>query len=283
MLDKATVKQINEFVYAKPRTIQELALLLKVNWRTADKYTEKIASEDGTISVRTFREGTRGALKIVFWNNLERLAASEVQERLLRQIEHGRKKDDFSPSEIFQFVDKNKRKIVKLREHEYNSYKNFKDFADSLKGATQQILFFSGNMTFSNYPVHDKEIRDILEELAKKKISSKILTRVELAGLNNIKDILALNSRAGWNAVEVRHCYQPLRCSIIDNKVAVLKEILEPEKYAPGELKEKLYLLYYIYDPDWVEWLQKVFWHLFRPAVDAKRRMEGMREVFHTK
>jgi nitric oxide synthase oxygenase domain/subunit len=46
MLDKATIKQINEFVYQKPRTVQELALLLKVNWRTADSYVEKISAEN---------------------------------------------------------------------------------------------------------------------------------------------------------------------------------------------------------------------------------------------
>src|SRR3989338_6630693 len=70
MLEQATIKRINEFVYAKPRTIQEIALLLNVNWRTADSYVQKISEEQGTLSVRTFREGTRGALKVVFWSNL---------------------------------------------------------------------------------------------------------------------------------------------------------------------------------------------------------------------
>ncbi len=282
MLDKATVKQISEFVYAKPRTVQEISLLLKVNWRTADRYVDAIAKDEGTISCRTFREGTRGALKIVFWTNIERLAESEVQEHLLKQIESGRKKGDFSPSEIIHNIDKNKIKIIKLKEHEYNSYKNFKNFADELKEATQQILFFSGNMTWSNYPVHDQKILDILESLARKKISSKVLTRVELAGINNIKNMLAVNNRVGYDAIEVRHRYQPLRCTIIDDKVAILKEVLEPENYAPKELKEKVYLLYYIYDKEWIEWLQRVFWHLYRPAVSAKRRLDVMKPVFHT-
>jgi len=282
MLDKATVKQINEFVYSKPRTVQELALFLKVNWRTADKYVEKIAADEGTVSARTFREGTRGALKIVFWNNLEKLAASEVQEHLLKQIEAGRHRDDFSPSEIFQYVDKNKGKVITLREHEYNSYKNLKDFTDRLKSAKQQILFFSGNMTWSTLANHDSEIRETLEKLGLKKVVSKILTRVELAGLESLKNILAINSKIGYDAIEVRHRYQPLRCTIIDDKVAVFKEVLEPKKYDKGELKERLYLLYYIYDADWIAWLQKVFWHLYRPAVSVKRRMEIMKPVFHS-
>ena len=128
MLDKATIKRINEFVHQKPRATDEIAKLLDVNWRTADKYVHNISENEGTIAVRTFREGTRGALKIVFWKTAEQLAASEVQEYLLRQIESGRRKDDFSPSEIFQFVDKNKGKVVKLMEHEYHSYKNLKNF-----------------------------------------------------------------------------------------------------------------------------------------------------------
>jgi hypothetical protein len=282
MLDKATVKQITDVVYAKPRTIQEISLLLKVNWRTADRYIDTIAKDEGTISCKTFREGTRGALKIVFWNNIEHIAGSEVQEYLLKQIESGRNKGDFSPSEIVQYVDKNKIKIVKLKEHEYNSYKNLKSFLDYLNGAKQQVLFFSGNLTWSKMADHDKEILETLEKLSQKKVVSKVLTRVELAGLDSLKNILATNNRIGYDAIEVRHRYQPLRCTIIDDKVAVLKEVLEPENYAPKELKEKVMLLYYIYDREWIEWLQKVFWHMFRPAVSVKRRLDVMKPVFHT-
>jgi len=283
MLEQATIKKINEFIHAKPRTVQEIALLLKVNWRTADNYVQKIEAHEGTISSRTFRSGTRGALKIVFWNNTGLPGASEVREHLLKQIEAGRHKMDFSPSEIFQFVDKNKGKIIKLRESEYNSKENLNRFLKHLAAAEQQILFFSGNMTWSKMANHDKEIRDLLENLSRKKVSSKILTRVELAGIDSVRDILALNSRVGWDAVEIRHRYQPLRCTIIDDKVAVLREDLDPADYAPKELDEKVSLVYFIYDQEWIDWLQKVFWHLFRPAVSAKRRMELMGPVFHTK
>ena len=273
MLNPELIKKINESVYSKPRTIQEIALLLNVNWRTADNYVEKIAKELGTLSVRTFREGTRGALKIVFWNNIERMHVSEAQERLFRLIESGRKKEDFSPSEIFQYVDTKARRLKILNMAEYGLEENFNDFANLLKSAKSQILFFSGNMTFSNREAHDIKIQNILEDLAKQKITSKVLTRVELAGLKNVQNALAINQRIGWNALEIRHCFQPLRATIIDGDVAVFKEILDPKDFAEGELKEKTYLLYYIYDPDWISWLQKVFWHLFRPAVDAKTRI----------
>ncbi|MEK6845578.1 MAG: hypothetical protein AABY26_02370, partial [Nanoarchaeota archaeon] len=66
MLDSAITKKIEEVVYAKPRSIQEIAQLLNKNWRTADRYIEEIEKNFGTISTRTFRGGTRGALKIVF-------------------------------------------------------------------------------------------------------------------------------------------------------------------------------------------------------------------------
>ena len=67
MLTKDIIQKINEFVYAKPRSVDEIAKLINVNWRTANRYVEKIAVEEGTISAKVFREGTPGALKVVFW------------------------------------------------------------------------------------------------------------------------------------------------------------------------------------------------------------------------
>lgn len=277
MLDRETIKKINEFVYAKPRSVDEIAKYISVNWRTANRYVEKISNEEGAISSKVFREGTRGALKVVFWNNIEKLHASEVQERLFKQIQLGRKKEDFSPSEIFHFVDKKKKKLKIMDEKKYSSASNFKDFAGMLRGAKRQVLFFSGNLTFSNMTYHDKKIRDILEELSKEKISSKILTRVELAGIENIKSTLSINRRVGYDAIEIRHCYQPLRTTIVDEKVAIFKEILDPQIYAKGELKEKMSILYYIYDEDWIGWLQKIFWSLFRSSLDARERVEELK------
>lgn len=277
MLNKELVQKINEFVYTKPRSINEIAKLIQVNWRTANRYIEKMSKDEGTISTTVFREGTPGALKVVFWNNIEKLHASEVQERLFRQIELGRRREDFSPSEIFQFVDKNKKKMRVMDKKQYNSSSNFKDFVDRINGTERQILFFSGNLTFSNITYHDKKIHNILEELGKEKISSKIITRVELAGIKNLENLLSINKRIGYDAIEIRHCYQPLRTTIIDDKEAVFKEVLDPRNYAKGELKHKLYILYYIYDEDWIEWLQKIFWHFFRSSIDAKKRIEELK------
>jgi hypothetical protein len=131
-------------------------------------------------------------------------------------------------------------------------------------------------LTFANLNHKNKTILDIIEELGKKNIVSKILTRVEMAGLGNVKNVLAINNRIGRDVINMRHCYHPLRTIIIDDKVAVLKEILDPKNYSEGELKQKLYLLYYIYDENWIEWLQKVFWNLFRGSINAKQRIENI-------
>ena len=277
MLTKEIIHKINDFVREKPRSVDEIAKHIDVNWRTANRYIEKIAEEEGTISAKVFREGTPGSLKVVFWNSVEKLHSSGIQERLFKQIEIGRRKEDFSPSEIFQFVDGNKKAFKKMTRTQYYSTANFKDFIDHIKQAEKQVLFFSGNLTFTNYSHQGKTVRDVLEELGKRKVLVKILSRVEIAGINNVNSTLSINNRIGFDAIELRHCYQPLRASIIDDKVAVLKEVLDPRNYAGDELKHETYILYYIYDKDWIDWLQKVFWHFFRSSVDAKKRIEELR------
>lgn len=279
MLNTELVKKIQEFVYANPRTVQEIAQLIKKNWRTADRYVERIIDEYGTLAVRTFRGGTRGALKIVFWQELEKLNATEFQERLFKQIESGRKKEDFSPSEIYQYVEKEKKEAKILFENEYSSKKNFEDFEKFLKESKSSIMFFSGNLTFSNMSYHDKKILQVIEELAKKGISTKILTRVEIAGIENIKNILAINNKIGKKMIEIRHCFQPLRATLIDNKISVFKEIKDPKEYSKGELRERMDILYYIYDKDWNEWLQKIFWNLFRSSISAEKRIEDIENM----
>jgi hypothetical protein len=277
MLTKEIIEKINELVYTKPRSVDEIAKLINVNWRTANRYVEKISVEEGTISARVFREGTPGSLKVVFWNNIEKLHASEIQERFFKQIEFGKSREQFSPSEIFQFVDKGKKEFKRMTKKQYYSSYNFKSFTDIIKQAERQVLFFSGNLTFINFSYKGKTVKDLIEDLGKKKITSKILTRVEMAGIKNIEEVISINKKIGYDAVELKHCYHPLRATIVDDKVAILKEVLDPKNYASGELKNKVYILYYIYDENWIEWLQKVFWYLFRSSVDAKKRIEELK------
>ena len=119
-------KSITDFVYKKPRTVQEIAHLISKNWRTANSYVDKINQEQGTLSSRTFREGTRGALKIVFWNNLEKISSTEFQDRLFKKIEAGKSKSDFSPFDIYQYVEAKKRRAF-LEEQEDEVEENEED------------------------------------------------------------------------------------------------------------------------------------------------------------
>ncbi len=278
MLDSKTIKKINDFVYVKPRTIQEIAFLLQKNWRTANSYVEKIAEETGGISTRIFREGTRGALKIVFWNNIEKIHSSEFQEKIFKKIEAGKEKEDFSAFDIYQYVDENKRS-ASLEQTDDDSKTKTQDFVNALRRAQSQILFFSGNASFINLPYGNKKILDLIDELAKNKISIKVLARVELPGIENINELAAINKRIGKEAVEARHCEQPLRGFIVDNEMIRLKEIKLPEKYKKDELRKKTFIFYEVYDEEWIEWLQKVFWNLFRTAIPAKKRINDLKSI----
>lgn len=279
VLDSQTIKKINDFIYQKPRTIQEIALLINKNWRTADSYIEKIAKEQGTLSTKTFREGTRGALKIVFWNNIEKIHSTSFQERLFKQIESGRQKIDFSASEIYQHVDEDKREAFFYTQKDVETEENFKRFRNFLLKAEYQILFFSGNLTFSTIKTHDETILNILEDLAKKKVNIKILTRVEVPGLDYVQNLLNLNEKLGREAIEIRHCFHPLRATIIDNKVVNFKETKYPPREQPYELPEITHISYNIYDKEWIEWLQKVFWNLFSVSVDAQKRINDFKTI----
>ncbi|MGC9309205.1 MAG: hypothetical protein ACP5D2_00735, partial [Candidatus Nanoarchaeia archaeon] len=104
MLDSKIVKKIEDFVYSKPRSMQEIAKHINKNWRTADRYVDKIEHDFGTISTRTFRKGTRGALKIVYWAGVERASNSIFQEQLEEDIFKGKNKYEFSGFDIFQHV-----------------------------------------------------------------------------------------------------------------------------------------------------------------------------------
>ncbi len=150
MLDSKIIKKINDFIYIKPRTVQEIAFLLEKNWRTANSYVERIINETGSISMRTFREGTRGALKIVYWSNIEKIHSASFQEKLFKKIEAGRKKQDFSPFEIYQYVDEKKRDAY-LEEQDNEMITEKGGVVNLLKTSQQEIFIFSGNLSWADF------------------------------------------------------------------------------------------------------------------------------------
>jgi hypothetical protein len=269
MFDKKTETRIIDAVRAQPRTVQEIAVLLGKNWRTAERYVEKIATESGLIATRTFREGTRGALKIVYWNALDRAKGSAHQERLLGRILHATRKEDFSPFDIYQFVPEADREaFVEKTEFPRHPRANFDTL---IGGAKEQVLSFSGNLSWTEF---GPERMRTLEALARRKVKVKILTRIDITSMESARKALAINQRVGWDAVEIRHCEQPLRAVIVDDALVSIKESFSPLKVR--EVREKTFLFYIIKDVEWVGWLQKVFWHLWEQSIDAEMRLVAL-------
>ena len=275
MLTPEAIKAINEFVYKQPRAIKEISELLKVSWLTADKYVAFIIEKYGTIKIKTFRGGTKGALKIVYWANLEGMRASTAQQILLDKIKLGRKKQDFNPFDIYSLVDhSNKEAFVIPINKDYEQ-----KLSEVFKSTSRQLFIFSGNISFINSTENGVKVIDILGELARKRINIKILCRVDIASIKNIKTILEINHLVGYDAIEIKHMEQPLRGFIVDNKIARLREEKKKIDYKEWELSSDLYLIYNIYDKEWVEWLEKVFWNLHANALPIDNRIGDLDKI----
>lgn len=282
VLESSTIKKICDFVKQKPRTVQEISELIKKNWRTAERYVEKIEQETGCISTRVFREGTRGALKIVYWNAIEDIHSTSFQDELLDSLLQGKRKDDFSPFDIYQYVPEKKKKVyvedVSKTDPEIEVSEE-QDLVGFLRQASRQVLVFSGNLSWINAHQGAAKILDVIRELARRNVSVKIIARVSMVGADNAKKLLTINKEPGKDMIEIHHRYQPLRAIIIDNKTVKLREIRDPAYYPPGELKKKVEIFYEIYDKDWIEWLQKVFWKMFSTAMPSEKRIKEIATI----
>lgn len=277
MLDSSTIKKIEDFVYVKPRSIQEIAQLLHKNWRTADRYVDEITKNFGTISTRTFRGGTRGALKIVFWSSMDKISHSIFQEKLEEDILRARKKEDFSAFDIFQHISADKKSAI-MEEASEESGTDLKTLSGLLSTAKKQLLILSGNLSFINLANQKTDMLKVIEALVKRGINIKILCRVDFAGKENIEKLLSLNFKYGKECIEIHHREHPLRAYIIDNQQFRIKEIKEPTGKA-HELRKKIYLFYTIKDKEWTEWLSKVFWKMFSGSIDNRKRLEEMNRI----
>jgi hypothetical protein len=276
MLDKTSKDKIYGAVQKRPHTIQELAVLLERSWLTIDKYVEKLC-EEGFIEVHTFRGGTRGALKIVYWNYLP-ISQTSIQKRFTDQILSGRSKYDFAPSDLAHFA-KNKYAWY-LPESKIFHKQNFEDLKRRLLLAKEEVLFFSGNLSFCD--IHDgkESILDIMRKLLQRGVSIKILSRIELIDIEQIKAVLSLERyESETGKLSIRHAYHPLRAIVIDSVELSIKEVKEPSEHRPKELQEKTNIIYVIRDSEWVTWMQSVFFTVFRTSIDAKERIEEMQKI----
>ena len=278
VLDAKIKKQICDFVYTKPRVVDEVAKVIGKNWRTAERYIQKIAQEDGCITTRTFREGTRGALKLVFWSNIEKIHSSSFQEHLFKKIEAGRTKDEFDPFDIYQYVNENKKHTF-MEKFDNPSISNIQNLVPLLRSCEHSLYIFSGNLSWINMIEKKKKLIKILEELAKKNVKIRVICRVDFASLNNIEKIYTINNKIGKEIIEIRYSKQPLRGFIVDDKIARFKEEKLISTYKKGELEKNTRLFVEIYDKEWIEWLTKVFYNLFRNSIDAHKRIEQLEKI----
>ncbi|MBS3094537.1 hypothetical protein J4474_02630 [Candidatus Pacearchaeota archaeon] len=280
MLDTETIRKIEDFVYPQPRSIQEIAQFIGKNWRTADRYVDEITKQFGTLSTKNFREGTRGALKVVYWASVEKVSNSIFQEQMEKDILTGKTKHDFSGFNIFQHVkDKEKTAWVKQGKNEVDLGR-LSDFTEFLNKAEKQVLFFSGNLSFVNYKDKKNDVFKVLENLVKRGISIKIICRVDIGGRNNVEKLLSLNHKYGKELIEIRHREQPLRITVVDKKIANIKEVKEPTG-RENELNEKTFIFYTIKDREWIEWLSKIFWKMFNNSVSSEKRTAEMDKIFN--
>ena len=277
MLNKELIKKIEDFVSLKPRSTQEIAQHIGKNWRTADRYIDEIEKEFGTISTRTFRGGTRGALKIVYWASVEKAKSSTFQQHLEEQILRGRKKEDFSAFDIYQHIEESK-KDLHIKTENSEEFGGLKELKELILSAKKQMLVYSGNLSFINFKDEETDIFSLIEEIVRNNIPIKVLSRVDLAGRDNVDKLLSLNLKYGKNLIEVRHREQPLRCLIIDNNYFNIKEIKEPTGRSK-ELDKKVFIFYNIKDKEWTEWISKLFWKMFSSSVDAEKRLNELNKI----
>jgi phosphatidylserine/phosphatidylglycerophosphate/cardiolipin synthase-like enzyme len=202
-----------------------------------------------------------------------------IQKRLAEDIKKGTRKRDFSPFDIYQFIEADKKEAF-LEEQDIEAKTVSQDVVGLLLSAHEQVLIFSGNFTWSNLIQKEHRILDILEDLANKGVKIRILSGIHLPAVENIGKVLEINRRIKnpKNRVEVRHAFQPLRAIIVDDKIARIKEIKNPSDYEESK-RTKTFIFYSIYDKVWIKWLQKVFWDYFDSGDYAEARMKELRSI----
>ena len=268
LLNEETIKKIEGFVKTRPRTIDEVSKLLNKNWRTADNYVKKIISERGTIATHTFRGGSRGALKLVYILSRENFHSSAYQERLFAQIIASRKKEDFNPFDIYQHVPDEKRRAFLERQTELEITEK-QGLANALRSAETQVLIFSGNLSWAITRQKETSLLSLLEELILRKIPIKILCDVDLESLENIQRIMSLNEKHKTDLIEIRHAEQPLRAFVVDSKFARFKQ----------HKQKNIFIFYELTDQEWVDWIQQLFWQIFRTSIGAKQRIKDLKSI----
>jgi len=266
VLREKDTKEIINFVKEEPRTMQDIARKSGRSWLTADSYVKEIIKDTGRIDMRTFRKGTQGALKIVFYTNPETLNTTETKEKLMSHIKAGRKKLDFDFMDIFQFIEN--------KEKEAFTSKSITLPEKEIENAREKVFIFSGNLSFIN----SKKILELFEKILNRNVKVKILVRVNLGSISNINHLRILKEKYKDN-LEIKHAYHPLRGTIVDNSFAQFRNEEKTENYKKDELSEDTTIHYIIRDEDWISWLQNIFWFYFRTSIDLEERLKDYNSI----
>ncbi|MFQ5621011.1 MAG: hypothetical protein ACE5FT_04165 [Candidatus Nanoarchaeia archaeon] len=277
-LSDKQIKQITTFVRTEPRTVQDVSKLIGKSWVTANSYIQKVKERTGLIDIKTFRKGTRGALKLVYFVNRDSPIEDDVKKHLFYDIKQGRNKTDFDFMELFQFVPGDKKRCF-MEEYDEENVSHVQQIVSLFNQAESQIYCFSGTLSFVHIKEKDMPLIDVIEELLKRKVMFKILCRVNIASLTNISKLRPLMNKYP-DLIEIKHCFQPLRGFIIDNKIARFKDEEQLKKYQKHELRRNTRIFYEIYDDDWIAWLQRLFWHTFRSSIDHSSRVREIQKIF---
>ncbi len=266
-LTREEVDRVIDFIRKEPRTVQDVALFIGRSWVTSDSYLEQIRTETGLIGIKTFRKGTQGAIKVAYYSHPDSLPQDELRSNILRQIQLGKRKHDFDFMELFQFVpDSGKRSFA-----DQNSSALLKR---CLSSAESSVMIFSGNLSF----LSDDRLLEEMGLLLKRKVKVRILIRVNMASLGNIGLLTPLLQKY-HGLIEVRHRYHPLRGIIIDDRLAVFRSEESKDFYKENELDRDSLIFYEIYDREWIDFLQKVFWNLFRPSISMAERVKELERI----
>ena len=266
-LTQEDTEQIVRFAKKEPCTINDIAQLLGRSWVTADSYVNQVAERTGLVSIKVFRKGSHGALKLVYYNYSESLSGEGIREELYEQIRSARGKEGFNFFEVFQFAPKKRSKAYSVKAGNVSQDRLGQLFARA-EGA---VYCFSGNLSFL-----DKKGILLLEKLLKRKVRVKILCRVDAATLNALSSLARLLKNFP-DYLEIRHCYQPLRGFIIDDAFCRFKNDELPHR--EGELEKNMRIYYELSDEEWIGWLQQVFWALWRTSLDQKERVERFKQL----
>jgi len=272
------IEKIIDSVKTEPMTVQEISRLIKKSWVTTDKYLQYIKEKTGLINIKTFRKGTQAALKIVYYVEKTNPSTDKIKEALYNKISNSNFESEFDFMEVFQFIPDEKKKAY----HEtYNKKSLLKDkrVIELTGSAAAHLYILSGNMSYLRVYDRGVPLLNVMEKLLQRGVFIKIITRINVSSLSNINQIKHLLVKYP-SLIEIRHRYQPLRGFIIDGKIARFKTDETVSNYKKGELAENTRIFFEIYDKDWLNWLERVFYSMYNSSISYEARIKEINNIF---